>query len=72
MEFILKKQKEEWLGDQQMPDYITVFLTGISTGLAIIFAQRLVNWLDKHYMVRLVKKALDEITFNKKSDERTK
>jgi len=55
-----------------MPDYITVFLTGISTGLAIIFAQRLVNWLDKHYMVRLVKKALDEITFNKKSDERTK
>ena len=55
-----------------MPDYVTVFLTGTSTGLAIIFAQRLVNWLDKHYMVRLAKKALDEITHNKKYDEGTK
>lgn len=39
--------------------------TGFATGVGVIFAQKLVNWLDKHPLTKQVKKVVDNVTRNK-------
>lgn len=46
--------------------------TGFATGVGVIFAQKFVNWLDKHPVTREVKKTMNDITrlIDKDDDDR--
>jgi hypothetical protein len=39
--------------------------TGFATGVGVIFAQKFVNWLDRHQMTKEVKKVVNDITHNR-------
>jgi hypothetical protein len=49
-----------------MPDYATVFLSGMATGFSIILAQRIVKFIDEQSLTRKVKKEIDKLILNKK------
>jgi hypothetical protein len=45
-------------------EYDTAILTGFCTGVGVIFAQKFVNYLDRHSMIVKLKKTVDGITKN--------
>lgn len=53
-----------------MTDYWGVALAGFATGLGVIFAQKLVNWLERHPIVIRMKRTADEFTRAKRPPAR--
>lgn len=45
-----------------MTDYYGIALAGFATGLGVIFAQRLVNWLEKHPLIERFGKRVNSIS----------
>jgi len=43
-------------------DWGTAILQGWATGMGVIFAQKFVNWLDRHPMTKKVKKVVNFLT----------
>jgi len=48
-----------------MTDYFSVFLAGISTGAGVIFAQKIISWIDKHQITKDVKRVVNSVTKNR-------
>jgi hypothetical protein len=46
-------------------DWGQAIAQGFSTGMGVIFAQKFVNWLDKHQITKQVKKVVNDITQNR-------
>jgi hypothetical protein len=42
-------------------DWTTAILSGLFTGMGVIFAQKFVNWLDKHPLVKYFKDRLNHV-----------
>lgn len=45
-----------------MTDYWGIALAGFATGLGVIFAQRLVNWLEKHPFIMRFTKRMNSVS----------
>jgi hypothetical protein len=43
-------------------DWGQSFSQGFATGLAIIFANRIVKWIDEHTVIKKIKKMLNDVT----------
>jgi hypothetical protein len=43
-------------------DWTTAILSGLFTGMGVIFAQKFVNWLDRHPLIVYFKQRADNLT----------
>jgi len=48
-----------------MMDCGQAFSNGFATGMAIIFANRIVKWIDNHVLTKKIKELINDVTKNR-------